>query len=63
MRYNTEIIRVAYRSEYNSKRKKQLILLMVTYGKKWHYLAVTKVSALLERKPSKSGFYCLNCFN
>ena len=33
MQHNTEIIRVAYRSEYNSKRKKQVILLMITDGK------------------------------
>ena len=31
--HNTEIIRVAYRSEYNNKRKKQVILLMITNGK------------------------------
>ena len=45
--HNTEIIRVAYRSEYNHKRKKQVILLMITDGKKWHYLAITNLSALL----------------
>ena len=39
--HNTKTIRVAYWSEHNSKRKKQVILLMVTDGKKWHYLAVT----------------------
>ena len=33
IRHNTEIIRVAYRSEYNNKRKKQIILLMITDGK------------------------------
>ena len=32
--YNTETIGVAYRSEYNNKRKKQVILLMITDGKK-----------------------------
>ena len=62
---NTEIIRVAYRSEYNNKRKKQVILLMITDGKKWHYLAITNLSALLQGKSSnhKEDFYCLNCFN
>ena len=44
--HNTETIRVAYRSEYNHKRKKQVILLMITDGKKWHYLAVINMSAL-----------------
>ena len=32
--HNTETIRVAYRSKYNNKRKKQVILLMVTDDKK-----------------------------
>ena len=65
MQQNTEKIRVAYRLEYNKKRKKQVILLMVTDGKKWHYLAVTNLSELLAKKSSNhdGGFYCLNCFN
>ena len=62
---NTKAISVAYRSEYNNKRKKQVILLMITDGKKWHYLAVTNLSALLAKKSSNhdGDFYCLNCFN
>ena len=63
--HNTETIRVAYRSEYKHKRKKQVILLMITDGKKWHYLAVTNLSALLQGNSSnhEGDFYCLNCFN
>ena len=63
--HNTETIRVAYRSEYNNKRKKQVVLLMITDGKKWHYLAITNLSALLQGKSSNhyKDFYCLNCFN
>ena len=30
--HNTKTIRAAYRSEYNNKRKKQVILLMITDG-------------------------------
>ena len=62
---NVKKIRVAYRSEYNNKRKKQVILLMITDGKKWHYLAVTNLSALLQGNSSnhEGDFYCLNCFN
>ena len=62
---NTKKIRVACRAEYNSKRKKQVILLMITDGKKWHDLPVTNLSALLQGKSSnhKEDFYCLNCFN
>ena len=38
---------------------------MITDGKKWHYLAVRKLSALLRGIASKheEGFYCLNCFH
>ena len=38
--YNTERIRLAYKSEYKQKHKNQVILLMITDGNKWHYLAV-----------------------
>ena len=38
----------AYISKYNHKHKKQVILLMITNdGKRWHYLAVRSLSALL----------------
>ena len=62
---NTKTISVAYRSEYNNKRKKQVILLIITDGKKWHYLAVIILSALFKEKLSnhKGDLYCLNCFN
>ena len=48
--HNTKTISVAYRSEYNNKRKKQVILLMISNGEKQHYLAVTSLSALLAEK-------------
>ena len=37
---------------------------IITDGKKWHYLAVRSLSALLRGiKSSNNGdFYCLNCF-
>ena len=56
---------VAYRSKYNNKDKKQLILLMITNGKKDHYLAVTNLSALFKKISSNhdGDFYCLTCFN
>ena len=62
---NTKTIIVAYISKYNNKHKKQVILLMITDGKKWHYLAVTSLSALLQGISSNHNkdFYCLNCFN
>ena len=47
---NTKTISVAYRSEYNNNRKKQVILLMITNGKKYHDLVVTSLSVLREGK-------------
>ena len=62
---NTKTISNVYRSGYNNKRKRQVILLMITDGKKWHCLAVTNLSALLEGKSSNhhGDFYCLNWFS
>ena len=61
----TNKISVVYKSKYNNKRKKQVILLMIGDGKKYHYLAVTNLSGLLQGNSSnhKGDFYCLNCFN
>ena len=63
--YNTEKIRLAYKSKHNFKRKSQVILLMITDGKKWHYVAVKSVPALLRGITSNynGDFYCLNCFH
>ena len=42
----------------------KVIFLMITDGKKLHYLAVKSLSALLRGITSnhKEKFYCLNCF-
>ena len=63
--YNTEEIRHAHKSKHDLKRDNQLILLMITDGGKWHYLAIKKLSALLRGITSKheGDFYCLNCFH
>ena len=43
---NAKIINLAYKSEYNRKRKSQVVLLMISDGKqsdeieKWHYIAL-----------------------
>ena len=49
----------------NSNRKNQVILLMITDGEKWHYLAVKCLSALLTGITSnrEGDFYCINCFH
>ena len=63
--YNTKKIRLAYKSKHNFKHDNQVILLMITDVKKWHYLAVERLTALLRRITSnrKEDFYCLNCFH
>ena len=50
--HNTETVRAAYRSEYNHKHEKQVLLLMITDVIKWHYLAVSNLFALLAKKSS-----------
>ena len=65
VKQNSKKINVVYKSKHNNKRKKQVILLMIGDGEKYHYLAVTNLSALLQKISSnhKEDFYCLNCFN
>ena len=60
--HNTEEKRHAYKSKHNLKRENRVILLMITDGEKWHYLAVKKTSKLLKGATSKykEDFYCLN---
>ena len=62
--HNTEKICHAYKSKYNLIRENQVILLMITNGKKWHYLAVTNLSKLFRGITSNHNedFYSLNCF-
>ena len=64
MPYNTKEIRHVYKSKHTLKRENHVILLMITDGEKWHYLAVTSLSALLKGTTGNNngGFYCLNCF-
>ena len=56
---------VAYESKYNRKRENQVILLMITDGEKWHYLAVKSLSRLLYEITSNhhGDFYCLGCLH
>ena len=48
----------------NLTREKQVILLMISNGEKWHYLTVKNLSGLLRGITSNHAgdFYCLNCF-
>ena len=61
---NTRKINVAYKSKNNLTCDKQVVLLMITDGEKWHYLTVKNLPGLLRGITSthKEDFYCLNCF-
>ena len=48
--YNTEQICCAYKSKYNNEHKNQVILLMITDGEKWHYLALKSEPMLYNGK-------------
>ena len=62
--HNTRKINVAYKSKNNLTCDKQVILLMITNGEKWHYLIVKNFPGLLRGITSNNqgNFYCLNCF-
>ena len=72
--HEEETINLAYKSKYNRERKNQVILLMITNGKKWHYIALKSERTEDEfNRPTKSlpklfrgitanhngDFYCL----
>ena len=58
-------IEIAYKSKYNLIRDNQIILLMISNGENWHYLAAKSLSRLLRGISSNNDgdFYCLNCFH
>ena len=51
--------------KHNSKREKQIILLIIPNGEGWHDIAVKKLLALLRGMESKHNdvFYCLSCLH
>ena len=75
---NEKTINLAYKSKYNRKRKNQVVLLIFTDGKKWHYIALkSEPTDDGSNRPTKSlsklfsgitsnhdgDFCCLNCLN
>ena len=62
--YNTKQIRPVYVSKHNHNRENQVNLLMISNGKKWHYLAIKDIPMLSRgiRSKNNGDFYCLNCF-
>ena len=63
--FNTKKIESAYNSKHNLTRDNQIILLMISNGENWHYLAVKSLSGLFTGVTSnhKEDYYCLNCFH
>ena len=72
---HNEKINLAYKSKYNRKRENQAVLLMITNGEKWHYIAfksertddgfncpIRSLSRLFKGITSNHDrdFYCLN---
>ena len=45
--YNTKKVDIAYKSKNNLSQERQIILLMISDGQKWHYLVVKNLSGLL----------------
>ena len=71
-------INIAHKSKHNRKRENQIVLLMITNGEKWHYIAlesertddglnrsIKSLSILFRGITSNhSGdLYCLNCLH
>ena len=49
IRHNTEDRKHFYKSKFNLTREHQVILLMITDGQKWHYLAVKKFKCFIKK--------------
>lgn len=68
---NKKEINIIYTSRHNCSRHKQVILLMISDNNeenepnKWHYIAVTSISALYRGVTSNNNgdLYCLNCLH
>ena len=45
--HNAKKIQLAYKSKHNSTCDKQVILLIIANGEKWHYLTVKNLPGLL----------------
>ena len=63
--FNTKKIEIAYKSKYNLVRDNQIILLMLSNGENWHYLAAKSLSRLLRGIISNHNgdYYFLYCFH
>ena len=75
--HKEKTINLAYKSKYNCKHENQVVLLIITNGEKWHYIAlkskhtddgfnrpIRSLSRLFRGITANHNgdFYCLNCF-
>ena len=62
--YNRKKVEIAYKSKYNLVGNNQIILFMITDGKKWHCIVVKSLSKLLRGVSSNhdGNYCCLSCF-
>ena len=53
---------LVYVLKHSSKRKKEIIILMIPNGERWYYILIKKLPALLREIISKHNgdHYCLN---
>ena len=60
--HNSEETRHAYNSKNNVSSENEVIVLMISDGNKWHYLAIKTLPALLRRITSNhyGDFFSLN---
>ena len=76
--HHEKTINLAYKSKYIRKRENQVVLLMITNGKQWHYIALKSVRTddVFDHPTSSlsrlfrgitanhhGDFYCLNCLH
>ena len=61
--HNTRKVNVAYKSKHNLTCDKQVILLMITDGEKWHYLVVKNLPGLLRGVMSSWRLLLLKLFS
>ena len=65
MSHITGKIHLTYKSKHNLTREKQVILLIIIDGEKWHHTVIKRLSGLLRGVTGNNNgdFYCLNCFH
>ena len=77
--HNKKTIELQHKLKYNRTRPNQVVLLMITDGVKWHYLAlksiptsdgymrptqsISKLFNKIASTNTKNDYYCLNCFH